>query len=193
MKDESIVKEIDRAAFDVRDVDVPCPKGFVRISLPFVGIYQSPLDSELDWCVEQKESWLNENGDEYDELDENGVLHVKVKWLEIYKDIAEYTAEQLNLKGEYGGCFTPTFFNYTDAHIYWLVNEKYAKKLCNKYGVDNYDDMLLALANDEENTDAFNFFGRDFEDINELATVIFENYADATELDDFVEFGEDDF
>lgn len=195
MKRKPIVKDVEWHGYDTESVMISCPKDCVCFSLPFCGVYYSILDDELDDIVEQKEFWINENGDRYGELDENGVLNVKVNYKELYKDIAEYTASLLNLKGEYGGCWIPksfkTFLNKDDVIIYWIVNKEYAKELCQKYRVKNYQQMIERLANDKENTDAFVNSKRRYLNLDQIADTAFKKYAEATNLEDFMVFGED--
>lgn len=145
----------DWYSIDENGKEILCPDGCAKIILPFTEFSRDNLIREINWRIKN----LGEEN--------NG----EILWGNIYKDIAELTANKLNLKGRYGG-FAPAILDFSDNCIFWIVEKDYAHQLCEKHEVYNYDDMLLSLANEN-----INAFEEEFKEIDEeLAKELGDDY-----------------
>lgn len=94
------------------------PEGYVKMPIPFVGIYQSLLGGDIDQFIDSEI--------EYHENQGLTVKEVKIHYDEIYKSIALYTADLLGIKDAiYAGTVCPKYYNFADDQPYLFVPKKF--------------------------------------------------------------------
>lgn len=153
------------------DESIPAPsENYTRIKLPFVGIYESVLDDTISNEIECDMEDTDENGNTF------RYNKAKVDLKAIYRDIAEFTTDILGFKtAVYAGADSPQFYNYSDDDIYaWVANEE-LEELYQKYGVNNSDDLIVALA-DESDDLRVEERGQDI--LYDIAIAIFDEWLD---------------
>lgn len=94
------------------------PDGYVKIPIPFVGIYQSLLGGDIDHLIDS----------EIERCESEGLTckEIKIHYDPIYKSIAEYTAILLGIKEAiYAGTVCPKYYNYDDDQPYLFVPKKF--------------------------------------------------------------------
>lgn len=134
-------------SYNKADEYIDAPSGeYEKITLPFVGIYQSILDADIESTIEREVEWRDENGEEQ-------YSKAEVNLKAIYRDIAERSAEMLGLTtAVYAGADSPNFYNYRDDYIFVWVKRSELDALYEKYGMSekNIDELLIAIAHDNE-------------------------------------------
>ena len=94
------------------------PEGYVKMPIPFVGIYQTLLGADIDCLIDQEIDRCNEENTPCKEI--------KIHYDEIYSSIALYTADLLGIKGAlYAGTVCPKYYNFKDDQPYLFVPEKF--------------------------------------------------------------------
>jgi hypothetical protein len=95
------------------------PEGYVKMPIPFVGIYQSLLGADIDHLIDS----------EIERCESDGITikEIKIRLDPIYKSIVEYTADiLLGAKGAiYAGTVCPKYYNYVDDQPYVFVPEEF--------------------------------------------------------------------
>lgn len=115
--------------------------GYVKMPIPFVGIYQSMLGADIDSEIDQILEYY-EDGDPFSEL--------KIHYEKIYKSIALYTADLLGIDGAiYAGTVKPLFYNYVDDQPYLFVPEAYYKAFFNDTEEFNIFDERMEILNEK--------------------------------------------
>lgn len=153
--------------------EIAAPSGdYVMISLPFVGIYNSILDANIESAIENGLMW---------ELEEKGTTFSKaeVNLKNIYRDIAEYSAEKLGFEtAVYAGADKPKYYNYRDDMVYVWVKESELRSLERKYGLEDDcspKELFVALADDNED-----LIVEDREDVyHSIAMALYEMWYDS--------------
>lgn len=154
------------------DEKTPAPSNnYTRIQLPFVGIYESVLDDAISREIECDMEDTDENGNIFQ------YSKAEVDLKAIYRDIAEFTTDLLGFKtAVYAGANNPQFYNYSDDEIYaWVANEE-LEELYQKHGVNNPDDLIVALA-DESDDLRVEESGVDI--LYDIARAIFDEWLDS--------------
>lgn len=163
----------------------PCPVGAVRLRLPFVGVYQSPLDGDIDTHIEMTKEYAEADSEVMSECSD-GKYIVHIDWMGIFEYYAERTMELLGIKGTYAGCTVPQFFNYDDVNLYVHVTEKHYEELCAKAGFirkpGNSFDVVLALCNKSE--DLFGY--EEAKTYDDAAWQLHDKISDRIELCNYV-------
>lgn len=117
------------------------PDGYVKMPIPFVGIYQSLLGGDIDNEIDTIQEWYKEQGLPCDQI--------RIHYDDIYKSIALYTAELLGIEGAiYAGTVCPKYYNYEDDQPYLFVPEKFYVEHCGEIGEHSRVEILEFL-NDE--------------------------------------------
>lgn len=96
------------------------PDGYVKMPIPFVGIYQTLLGADIDHLIDS----------EIERCESEGITikEIKIHYDPIYKSIALYTADMLGIKGAiYAGTVCPKYYNYVDDQPYLFVPEEFYK------------------------------------------------------------------
>jgi hypothetical protein len=94
------------------------PDGYVKMPIPFVGIYQSLLGADIDCNIDEEI--------EYHENQGLTIKEIKIHYDDIYKSIALYTAKLLRIEGAiYAGTVCPKNYNFSDDQPYLFVPEKF--------------------------------------------------------------------
>ena len=113
------------------------PDGYVKMPIPFVGIYQSLLGADIDHLIDQ----------EIEQCESEGLTckEIKIHYDEIYKSIALYTADLLGIEGAiYAGTVCPKYYNFADDQPYLFVPKKFYVELRGKFvNFDEYDYPLI--------------------------------------------------
>lgn len=103
------------------------PDGYVRMPIPFVGIYQSLLGADIDHLIDQEIENLSDI--------RVRVKEIKIHYDEIYKSIALYTADLLGIEGAiYAGTVCPKYYNFEDDKPYLFVPKKFYVEHCGEPG-----------------------------------------------------------
>lgn len=103
------------------------PDGYVKMPIPFVGIYQSLLGADIDCIIDQEIENLSDIG--------VSVKEIKIHYNEIYKSIALYTADLLGIEGAiYAGTVCPKYYNFADDQPYLFVPKKFYVEHCGEPG-----------------------------------------------------------
>lgn len=103
------------------------PDGYVKMPIPFVGIYQSLLGADIDHLIDQ----------EIEQCESEGLTckEIKIHYDEIYKSIALYTADLLGIEGAiYAGTVCPKYYNFADDQPYLFVPKKFYVEHCGEPG-----------------------------------------------------------
>lgn len=184
--------EIDFRHNAVTSLPSVAPAGRTFIRLPFVGIYQSQLDGDVENEAENIKDWYErEDGSGPDAEDlkkfEDGKLIMHIDWMGIFKKYADATAELLGIKeGEYAGCTVPQFFNYDDVYIYWSVTNEYLKKLYDSVNLDMGKNDTFALMLTLTNA-CPDLFGKDeAKDYDTASNQVYDKLSEDISLDSFV-------
>lgn len=94
------------------------PDGYVKMPIPFVGIYQSLLGIDIDSFIDSEIERCESEGLTCEEI--------KIHYDSIYKSIALYTADLLGIKDAiYAGTVCPKYYNYDDDQPYLFVPKKF--------------------------------------------------------------------
>lgn len=94
------------------------PDGYVKMPIPFVGIYQSLLGADIDHLIDG----------EIERCESEGLTckEIKIHYDPIYKSIALYTADLLGIDGAiYAGTVCPKYYNFSDDQPHLFVPEKF--------------------------------------------------------------------
>lgn len=103
------------------------PTGYVKMPIPFVGIYQSLLGADIDHLIDQ----------EIEQCESEGLTckEIKIHYDDIYKSIALYTADLLGIDGAiYAGTVCPKYYNFADDQPYLFVPKKFYVEHCGEPG-----------------------------------------------------------
>ena len=103
------------------------PDGYVKMPIPFVGIYQSLLGADIDHLIDQ----------EIEQCESEGLTckEIKIHYDDIYKSIALYTADLLGIEGAiYAGTVCPKYYNFADDQPYLFVPKKFYVEHCGEPG-----------------------------------------------------------
>lgn len=113
------------------------PDGYVKMPIPFVGIYQSLLGGDIDCIIDQEIENLSDI--------RVRVKEIKIHYDDIYKSIALYTADLLGIEGAiYAGTVCPKYYNFADDQPYLFVPKKFYVELRGKFvNFDEYDYPLI--------------------------------------------------
>lgn len=152
----------------------PPSEEYVMLNLPFVGIYESILDANIESSIEREVEWREENGEEpY----KKAVVDLKA----IYKSIAEFTAEKLGFEtAVYAGANSPSYYNYRDDYIFVWVKKSEVEELYEKHKLNKKADIdklyiALAAASDDlkvEESDNMNY---------SIAIAVYDEWYDSAE------------
>lgn len=153
------------------DESIPAPsENYTRLTLPFVGIYNSVLDDAIFREVESE----SENDDE--EIQKLHYSKAVVNLKAIYRNIAEFTTDVLGFKtAMYAGAYSPQFYNYCDDEIYAWVDNNELEMLYQKLAVDNPHDLFIVMASRSDDL-IVEESGEDI--IYDIALAIFEQWHD---------------
>lgn len=115
------------------------PEGYVKIPIPFVGIYQSLLGSDIDCIIDHEIENLSDIGVKAKEI--------KIHYDPIYKSIALYTADLLGIDGAiYAGTVCPKYYNFADDQPYLFVPEAWYKSVFGEEYQHSFDvDLNLCI------------------------------------------------
>lgn len=126
------------------DEEIAAPSNeYTKIMLPFVGIYNSILNANIEDAIERELDWFKENSIPCEKV----VVDLKA----IYRSIAEYTAKKLGFKtAVYAGANSPAYYNYRDDYIFVWVKRNELEALYKEHGLDrekdDIDNLCIALA-----------------------------------------------
>ena len=112
------------------------PDGYVKMPIPFVGIYQSLLGADIDHLIDQ----------EIEQCESEGLtcMEIKIHYDEIYKSIALYTADLLGIEGAiYAGTVCPKYYNFADDQPYLFVPKKFYVEQFGEPGELTHQQILL--------------------------------------------------
>lgn len=113
------------------------PEGYVKMPIPFVGIYQSLLGADIDHLIDS----------EIERCESEGITikEIKIHYDPIYKSIVEYTADLLGIEGAiYAGTVCPKYYNFADDQPYLFVPKKFYVELRDKFvNFNEYDYPLI--------------------------------------------------
>lgn len=95
--------------------EVRCPfENGVKVEVPFVGIYNSVLDADIEDNIER----------ELENMEGDKQVLVSVDLSAIYRSIADATIAICGFnKAAYAGCISPQFYNYSDDRIFIWVDK----------------------------------------------------------------------
>lgn len=95
--------------------EVRCPfENGVKVEVPFVGIYNSVLDADIENSIER----------ELENMEGDKQVLVSVDLSAIYRSIADATIAICGFnKATYAGCISPQFYNYSDDRIFIWVDK----------------------------------------------------------------------
>ena len=103
------------------------PDGYVKMPIPFVGIYQTLLGGDIDCIIDQ----------EIERCESEGLpcKEIKIHYDDIYKSIALYTGDLLGIEGAiYAGTVCPKYYNFEDDQPYLFVPKKFYVEHCGEPG-----------------------------------------------------------
>lgn len=102
------------------------PEGYVKMPIPFVGIYQSLLGADIDHFIDGEIERCND--------EDMPCKEIKIHYDPIYESISEYTAILLGIKGaRYAGTVCPEYYNYLDDQPYLFVPKDWYIERCGEY------------------------------------------------------------
>lgn len=154
------------------DESIPAPsENYTRLTLPFVGIYNSVLDDAIYREIECDADNEDEKGNTF--RYSKAVVNLKA----IYRNIAEFTTDILGFKtAVYAGADSPQFYNYNDDTIFAWVDNNELKTLYQKLAVDNPHDLFIVMASRSDDL-MVEDSGEDI--IYDIALAIFDEWLDS--------------
>lgn len=127
----------------------PCPfNDAVKVRIPFVGIYNSILDANIDSSIERDVDYFEEQGETY------STAEVDLK--KIYEDYANFVIGLLGFpegKAVYAGCFSPRFYNYMDDTIYIFIDKETADEMSAGMELEAIDFIIHLVKQADERGD----------------------------------------